>query len=181
MDQEFFVLEYLKSFQANYWAPGRYAANSGQDSFRFAVEKEIINCYNKSVVILWSENIKSELSYLSRNYPTKTFFVSNSSLLKTSMAWRFAPMVGRDDLPFKLFVAIYQSGIYKVLRRIHQQGSQSMTRFKLTMNNSEYGRFVRPLGLKSNIGSVFFICVGPFSACCNGFCFAKVNFRLSKL
>lgn len=152
------VLEYFVSNIAQFWVPGRFSDGVGRHAFRSAVETEIVNCQNKSVLLLDYHKARSEFAYLSKHFPTKTFFISNKTLLKTSMAWKFVTLNGKDNRLLNYFVVLIQSGIYKVLSDFHLQGMYSMSRFQHTRNNSDYGRFVRPLGLNSNIGSVFYLC-----------------------
>lgn len=56
-----------------YWMPRKLDLNQNRFTFGASLEAELLQCSEKTVLILESEHINSELDYLSKYYPTKPF------------------------------------------------------------------------------------------------------------
>lgn len=66
-----------------YWVPRRLKENADAADYRASMELEILRCLNKMVLVLESREIDTEFDYLSKNYPSVTFFKGNRPLFET--------------------------------------------------------------------------------------------------
>lgn len=138
-----------------YWVPRRVNGKQSRLTYRAALEAETLQCSERKVLVLDSEEIVNEFEYLSKNYPTKTFFKGTSTFLHSPTTWMFSK--ARYMKLSDIFLRFMESGVYQAIKQIGHDWSRSSARFSYTRNSTEYGRFVNPLSLSSNIICVFIV------------------------
>lgn len=136
-----------------FWLPSR--PKQPDISFEAALESEIVQCDNKAVLIGRESHILLEQQYLQKQYPLKTFFVSeNKSMFAQSFVWRFNnPRETR--IPHR-FVAIVESGIYQQIKVSHEKWKQFGFRLGFSKINSKE-ESTKPLTLSSNLRTLFYL------------------------
>ncbi|OXA39836.1 hypothetical protein Fcan01_25339 [Folsomia candida] len=122
-------------------------------------ERDAINCRRKSAFIATSESIRGEMSFLSKNYPSKEFHTGQHLVASNWYGWWFQGG-GRSSKSSSVsavqrnFQGLVHSGIYS---RLKIEKARNMWLWRKPVENDTIHRPVAPLEMDGGIVTIFML------------------------
>lgn len=156
------LLELLLTNPAHSYIPSGYShekQNYSASELQGLVEKDMINCNEKSAFIAATEIALAERDFLRRNYPSKKFHIWNTFFGPFKYGWLFQPVAGSTtssgvSVVHRNFQALVVSGIYDRVRNEILRGMW-LGRKPVANDTTE---IVSKIEINGRIRTIFILC-----------------------